>query len=745
MPPSSTSTATTNLEVEAELTTEDLKSEEHAPHAFFLFLNLGLLSAFQGEYYLASRRFRTALSIDDRSSPGNTAVGLHLLGLASFQLGQYLKAVKLWKQCLACFRRFGSMDKGDGREELEMAAPWVTKLHESEKPRQGREEVSNGKEENKNKEPEMWTGFKHKIYNPANVQGTDKKTWEQWDLKRKDVEGNLQAATESAHPQQEEAKSQTADVRGMPGTALFWPIEETVEKPPKKETLNRKSKPISLSLKQKAPVGLEIELSSGAAPGALTRGNEETLRPESSISSQPHALWSRRPDLKLQYQPSLSSPLAASPVLTASEENEDSGDIAAKASDAESPVFAVSPRSAARHFGPDSNAMSSIGAGSPGKSTFMVSYTERGEGARTHQQKQKQIEKNPYSRSNDLRLRNETYTPSSYTSSPPTTQGSSFLGYYGLDASDKGRGEETRKIRQTQQATPYPRERSSDSRTESKPLDEKHQEAWLALNGIEKDKVEHKPVEKASADESTMKHARARGVPSHEDTEPVSPRKPAAKQQEATLQPPSNENLGPSEQLNPPPTAGIASGKSAGSEILSLYNQVSPTSPLNLTPDTARTDLTEEEGTILTPPTPHFNTPTTPEFGAKRSPTHDKSVLVNRPKNFATKPLNAPSTPPPSTAKLTLREKIQHGLETANFGLDGGEGMKLDEAMEIRERIAIEEEYRDYLRRELEKEEKPEPEGGELLPAKSFEGFPKRDEGVKKEEEVVLQPRTFEG
>lgn len=337
------SATTTTSRFGGQLSTNDLKSAKHAPHVFFLFLNLGLVNAFQGEYYLASRHFRTAVSIDDRSWPGNTAVGLFLLGLASYLLGQAVKAARLWRQCLTCFRRVGTMDKNNAEHELTLAAPWVTspsQMGESERGGE-REAEQVGKER---VEHQPWTGFKHKIYHAPMAKDSEEMSWSEWRLKRRDVERNLQIAQKesgSGHAHPGRGRTVSATVSGIPGGALFWPLEEMTGTPVMAGHSDQATKPIKPSTKQQEVVGLGLDLPTRTAATKWNEGIGSCNPPQHSIRKP------QRPSVKLHHQPVLSSPLATSPVIAAPEVDEQDAATTPRASETESPVFAVSPRSAA--------------------------------------------------------------------------------------------------------------------------------------------------------------------------------------------------------------------------------------------------------------------------------------------------------------------------------------------------------------------------------------------------------------
>lgn len=69
-----------------------------------LFLNLGLLRAFLGDYWLAEGNFKEALKLDE----GNV-VGWYGLGIARFLLGDLKNSRRAFGRCLGCFGRHESL------------------------------------------------------------------------------------------------------------------------------------------------------------------------------------------------------------------------------------------------------------------------------------------------------------------------------------------------------------------------------------------------------------------------------------------------------------------------------------------------------------------------------------------------------------------------------------------------------------------------------------------------------------
>lgn len=93
-----------------------------------LYLNVALILAYLGEYFLAAESFHKAVELD-----GNSAIGWHGLGGMKFLLGDWKAARKAWNTCLSCleYRSYikyrvwkigGSFAEEDSRK-LELA--WV--------------------------------------------------------------------------------------------------------------------------------------------------------------------------------------------------------------------------------------------------------------------------------------------------------------------------------------------------------------------------------------------------------------------------------------------------------------------------------------------------------------------------------------------------------------------------------------------------------------------------------------------
>ena len=216
---------TTLTDSDLRVTIADLLSKAHAPCVLFLYLNCGLIRAWLGEYGNAALYFHTAIHMDDRISPANTATLYYLLGCVYFMLEEWKHSRKSFERCLLCFR------KGWGTKpaelELGMAAPWVSTLNRHEN-----EARSTGKSERT-----LESEFRYRVFVPypeeekrttPKSENTKDKEWHEWTLERTCVETNLTAAkTKSGHrgSQDATAEDEQIEVIGFPGGVLFWPVE----------------------------------------------------------------------------------------------------------------------------------------------------------------------------------------------------------------------------------------------------------------------------------------------------------------------------------------------------------------------------------------------------------------------------------------------------------------------------------------------------------------------------------------
>ncbi|KAL8783311.1 MAG: hypothetical protein Q9195_009432 [Heterodermia aff. obscurata] len=205
------------------VTIADLLSRAHAPCVLFLYLNCGLIRAWLGEYRNAALYFHTAIHMDDRSSPSNTAALHYLLGCAYFMLEEWKHSRKSFERCLLCFPK----GWGTNRAELElaMAAPWVTTLntHESEA-----RSVEKSERTSESK-------FRYRVFIPCPDKRTTPKSenqkgkeWHEWDLERTSVETNLRAAKTNSRKRRDRRHKhgdEQFEIIGPPGSILFWPVE----------------------------------------------------------------------------------------------------------------------------------------------------------------------------------------------------------------------------------------------------------------------------------------------------------------------------------------------------------------------------------------------------------------------------------------------------------------------------------------------------------------------------------------
>lgn len=731
------------------LTVQDLKSPAHSPHAFFLFLNLGILYAFTGEFFLARRHFRTALGVDDGAEPGNTAVGHYLLGVAYFELRQYPKAARAFHQCLILFRCKNIME---GKPELLAAAPWVSPLlGAEEEEKKAKMDKKKGEDRKKEEKEEVWTGFKHRMYQPttASYSGDHAtRTWTQWELERKNVGENLQAAITASGMRppsllEDDRIINAPTVHGIPGGALFWPLEEgRVQDPAQPQAKRSSSKtrrpaPSALVVEAKndEAIGLGLQVPSGQAPLTPTTGtkglkwNEETQKWEDYLPPLP--LLSRGVSRRQPQQLSALDTSALGKIDEGKVRNDD-GETTPKAS----------RLARVQHREQTVPANTAVSASS---TTYALRY-EAEDPARKENK-------------GDQASKGKTYTPSSYTTSPPITVGSSFLSYYGPT--------------QSQESDRHLSERASQP-SDLSSAEEKHRSAYLALSGLGDDEADYDeaedlfpltsqplfgthnttdtPVPKTGSslspiDEGTPHSPRRRTIIHYDSrysstaTPLSSPRTPLT-EAEAAFQkrhnnpaiatrpfPPRVSSLTPIPQT-PLSTISEAPFHSPGSAILDIYGSLTP-------PDTATTYNTDV--TALTP-SPSYplssHTPKHPTRPAPTPPPTGKPPSTNLPRVFSASPLNQKAKKPTGPSK-----SLPRGLGIGIAGLAGPEpAIGLEEAMKIRarrdeegrkkaeeekrERREVEEEYKQWMKRVEEVVEvKEEEEGGEMLLPTVFEGM----------------------
>lgn len=674
----------------------------------------------------------------------------------------------------------------DGKPELVAAAPWVSPLigaeEEEKKKKNDKKKAGDGKEE---EEEGMWTGFKHKIYEPTTAPSSDDKgktSWKQWDLERKNVDENLQAAITASgmRPKSSSAKddhsSDVAAVHGIPGGALFWPLEEGHTQDPahpkakRPSSKNTRSVPPALVVEAKKDEAFGLGLQVPSHQAALTptpdikcpKWNEETQRWKDYLSPLPPL--SRAASARQQQRlPGLD---AAVPHKTEDKGNDDDddGETTPKASQFAGVQQGEQIIQADTGF-------------SASSSTSAVKHGAEGPSRKENQGAQPSTRK--------------TYSPSSYTTSPPTTIGSSFLSYYGHTPPQEP--DKPLSGRASQSLRPaLPEEASS--------AEEKHRSAWLALNGLEdEDDYDEEedlfplppqplfgtrnttgtPVFGAGGtlsanpkEEGTTLSPRRRTIIHHDSPysstpkELPSPRGSSASAEAAQkdrnipatpvathLFPPRLSSLSPIPQPQDlSPAISESQSRSPASAILSMYGSLTP-------PDTATTYRTDT--TVFTPspsfplsshtpptrpaptlpPKPPIATPP-PTAIATSTTTTTKPSTRHLPRVFSTSPLNHP----PSKNPLPQSKSHPRGLGIGIAGLAGPEpAIGLEEAMRVRarreeegrreaereetERREVEEEYREWMRRvEEEEEEEVGGEGGEMLLPRVFEGF-----GVRKD------------
>jgi len=679
----------------------------------------------------------------------------------------------------------------DGKPELVAAAPWVSPLVGAEEEvKKEKNDKKKGGDRKGEEEEGLWTGFKHKIYEPTTAPSSDDKgktSWKQWDLERKNVDENLQAAITASgvRPKsssvQDDHSSDTAAIHGIPGGALFWPLEEGHMQDPahpkakRPSSKNTRSVPPALVVEGKKDDAIGLGLQVPSRQAALTprpdikgpRWNEETQRWEDYLSPLPPL--SRAASTRQQQRlPGLDT---AVPRKTEDKGNDDDddGETTPKASrfpgvqqgeqtmPADTGFSASSSTSAMKH-----------GAEAPSR--------KENQGAQASKRK--------------------TYSPSSYTTSPPTTIGSSFLSYYGHTPPQEP--EKPLSGRASQSLRPaLPREAPS--------AEEKHRSAWLALNGLEDeddyDEAEDTfplppqplfgtryttgtPVFGARSslsanpkDEENTFSPRRRTIIHHDspypgtETQTPSPRASSASTEAAQKQPNVPATPGAT-RLFPPrlsslsaiphqqtlsPTISETQSRSPASAILSMYGSLTP-------PDTATTYRTD--ATVFTPspsfPLSSHTPPTHPIATLPPKPTHPPKPPIatppptatatsttttttsnpraHLPRIFSSSPINTPPTRKP----IPQSKSQPRGLGIGIAGLAGPEpAMSLEEAMRVRarreeegrmeaeseekERREVEEEYREWMRRVEEgsegEGEGDGDEGGEMLLPRVFEGF----------------------
>lgn len=655
----------------------------------------------------------------------------------------------------------------DGKPELVAAAPWVSPLagagEEEKKAKKNKKEGGDGKGE---EEEGTWTGFKHKIYEPteASSSGDDaKKSWKQWDLERRKVDENLQAAITASglRPKssavQDDRSTDAVAVHGIPGGALFWPIEEghmqDPAHPKAKRPSSKTTKPVPPALgvegQKDEAIGLGLQVPSRQAPLVPTpdvqgpQWNEETQRWEDYLSTLPPLA---RAASKRQQQRLPGLDYSAASKL---EDKGNDGD-----GDRE-----TTPK--ASGFARVQHGEQTVLADTGFSASSSTSNVKHGAGDPSRKENQ-----------GIQPLQRKTYSPSSYTTSPPTTIGSSFLSYYGATPS--------------QEPDKHLSKRSSKSPRPALPrpalsAEEKHRSAWLALNGLEDDDVDNDEAEDAfplppqplfgtrntidtpgfgtrgslsanPQDEGSTLSPRRRTIIHHDSPYPsaatptpsprFSPFEASAGQERPTIPatpsaprsfPPRFSSLSPIPQT-PSSTISETQSRSPTSAVLSMYGSLTP-------PDTATTYLTD--ATVFTPSS-DFPTPTLPPKPTRPAPTPPPTAKTasiptatatphgHLPRIFSASPINHPSRKPTGPSKSQPR-----GLGIGIAGLAGPEpAIGLEEAMRVRarreeegreeqrERREVEEEYREWMRRVEEEEEEEEgDEGGEMLLPRVFEGF----------------------
>lgn len=678
----------------------------------------------------------------------------------------------------------------DGKPELVAAAPWVSPLigaeEEEKKKKNDKKKAGDGEEE---EEEGMWTGFKHKIYEPTTAPSGDDKgktSWKQWDLERKNVDENLQAAITASGMKPKgsivkgDHSSDAAAVHGIPGGALFWPLEEGHTQDPahpkakRPSSKNTRSVPPALVVEAKKDEAFGLGLQVPSHQAALTptpdvkgpRWNEETQRWEDYLSPLPplsRAASRRQPQQLSGFDTSVTSKTEDK-----GNDDDDDGETTPKASQFAGVQQVEQIIQADTGF-------------SASSSTSAVKHGLEGPSRKENQGAQPSTRK--------------TYSPSSYTTSPPTTIGSSFLSYYGHTPPQEP--DKLLSGRASQSLRPaLPEEALS--------AEEKHRSAWLALNGLEDEddyddeedlfplppqplfgtrNTTGTPVFGAGStlsanpkEEGTTLSPRRRTIIHHDSPysstpkELPSPRGSSASAEaaqkrpnipatpEATrLFPPRLSSLSPIPQPQDlSPAISETPSRSPASAILSMYGSLTP-------PDTATTYRTD--ATVFTPspsfplsshtpptrpaptlpPKPPIATPPLTATATSSTTTNPRGHL---PRVFSSSPLNQP----PGKKPLQQSKSQPRGLGIGIAGLAGPEpAMSLEEAMRVRarreeegrreaeseeaERREVEEEYREWMRRVEEEEEEGQQEeeevGGEMLLPRVFEGFGVRKDGKK--------------
>ena len=134
-----------------------------------LYLNVALILAFLGEYFLAAESFQKALELDS-----NSAIGWYGLAGMNFLLGDWEAARKAWRICLVCF----------GTEERVIYCVWMI---------------------------------------GGNVTEAEASKDRRWALEKAKVEWNLRFTSFERTLELEEQKHQVWDINGIPAGLVFGP------------------------------------------------------------------------------------------------------------------------------------------------------------------------------------------------------------------------------------------------------------------------------------------------------------------------------------------------------------------------------------------------------------------------------------------------------------------------------------------------------------------------------------------